>query len=49
MATMTKEIRRIDATTAEYSEFADVMEKNQPVECVQIVMVQLAVRRYRGT
>lgn len=31
MDAMAEGIRRIDATTATYSEFADVMEKNQPV------------------
>lgn len=31
MDAMAEGIRRIDATTAKYSEFADAMDKNQPV------------------
>lgn len=32
-------VRRIDATTAKYSDFVDVMKKNQPVECLQQLRV----------
>lgn len=37
MDAMAEGIRRIDATTATYSEFADVMEKNQPVSACKCV------------